>query len=111
MKPALGLAALLAVVAALAGCEICQAPFDCCNPVIGPGGTLNCDWGARRGSAVHPFYDQPTLGTSVPKSATAGAAGGEYRPEPSQPTPAETEPAGALVPEDFPELTEESFLQ
>ena len=49
------------VVAPMCGCRMCQSPFDYCNPMIGPSGSLNCDFGARRSSAFHPMADDPPL--------------------------------------------------
>ncbi len=46
----------LALFAALAGCAMCQTPFDYCSPVEGPNGP-NCNFGARRGSVFEPMDD------------------------------------------------------
>ncbi|MEX2114045.1 MAG: hypothetical protein WD845_12715 [Pirellulales bacterium] len=59
MKVALGSLTLLVALASLSGCRMCQSPFDYCNPMIGPSGTLNCDFQARRNSVFHPMDDDP----------------------------------------------------
>lgn len=59
MKFTLGATALLVALASTLGCRMCQAPFDYCNPMIGPSGVLNCDFGARRNSVFHPMDDDP----------------------------------------------------
>ncbi len=56
------------VMAALAGCRMCQAPFDYCAPTIGPSGCFNCDFLARRGSAFRPMDDDPQYRFSAPKA-------------------------------------------
>jgi hypothetical protein len=62
------------------GCTLCQAPFDYCNPAIGPTGCLNCDFDARRGSIFHPMDDDPHVGKAVaaqsqPQTAAADEPG------------------------------------
>jgi hypothetical protein len=56
------------LLSSLAGCRMCLSPFDYCNPMIGPSGCLNCDFGARRNSAIHPMDDDPpqNLVTAAP---------------------------------------------
>jgi hypothetical protein len=77
MKALLGCVAAAALVGTLAGCSMCQAPFDCCNPVIGPNGLLNCDWNARRGSAFHPMEEYPPPRGIVPAKAAVATEYGE----------------------------------
>ena len=61
MKATCGPLAMVVLAAALCGCRMCQSPFDYCNPMIGPDGALNCDFGARRGSVLHPMADDPPM--------------------------------------------------
>jgi hypothetical protein len=55
MKRRLSALATLALVAALAGCAMCQSPFDYCGPVAGPDGCQSCNFNARRGSMFEPM--------------------------------------------------------
>ena len=87
MKAGLGLAAVLLLTAALAGCSMCQAPFDCCGPVLGRCGLLSCDWNARRGSAVHPMQDDPQWTTAAPTAANDVTL--QQNNDPSQQAPSE----------------------
>ncbi len=81
MKSPLACLAAAALLSALAGCNMCQGPFDYCNPVLGPTGCLNCDWGARMGSAVRPFEEEPVVGTASPApSNIPGAKSGTLDP-------------------------------
>ncbi len=67
--------ALLLATAALAGCGVCQAPFDYCAPVIGPNGCPNCNFLTRRGSLFAPTDDTPASPVSTPTPAiSAGDA-------------------------------------
>jgi hypothetical protein len=59
MQAAIRPLAAVLLLATLCGCRICQSPFDYCNPMFGPSGCLNCDFGARRGSVFHPMDDDP----------------------------------------------------
>ncbi len=59
MKAALGPVLLFVALAMPSGCRMCKSPFDYCNPMIGPSGKLNCDFGARRNSVFHPMDDDP----------------------------------------------------
>ncbi len=57
---------VLFVVASLSGCAMCQDPFDYCNPVVGPGGCVNCEFGARRGSVFAPMEGDSALAAMDP---------------------------------------------
>ena len=61
MKAASGPLAVMLLAAGLCGCRMCASPFDYCNPMIGPSGTLNCDFYARRNSVFHPMADDPPM--------------------------------------------------
>ncbi len=76
MKARFGILAVLALLASSTGCTMCQDPFDYCNPMFGPNGCLNCDWGARRGSAFHPMADAPPANTVSAASAELPAGTG-----------------------------------
>ncbi len=91
MKSRLGLLAVLVLFVQAAGCTMCQAPFDYCNPAIGPSGFLNCDFGARRGSVFHPMEDDP-LPTQTGAEQTPGPIAVEST-EYVEETPGEVEPA------------------
>ncbi len=77
MKSLVGCLAAATLVGLLAGCSMCQNPFDCCNSVIGPNGQLNCDWNARRGSAFHPMAEYPPPHGVVPAVAAVATEAGE----------------------------------
>jgi hypothetical protein len=87
--------AALLLLAPLCGCRMCQSPFDYCNPMIGPSGSLNCDFDARRASAFHPMADDPPLnllkanapepGTSYEMGVPDPAAERGYDPSASLP--------------------------
>ena len=71
--------AMLALVASLAGCAMCQSPFDYCSPVAGPNGCQNCNFNARRGSLFEPMDDSadtqmaPTLAPGAGESVDYAA--------------------------------------
>ena len=71
--------ATLALVASLAGCAMCQSPFDYCGPVAGPNGDQNCNFNARRGSLFEPMDDSadtqmtPTLAPGTSESVESAA--------------------------------------
>jgi hypothetical protein len=54
----------------LSGCgAMCQSPWDYCSAVVGPGGTPNCDFGARAGSAFAPMGGTPVTTARGPTPA------------------------------------------
>jgi hypothetical protein len=59
---------------ALAGCRICQSPFDYCSAVAGPGGSAFCDFGARYNSVLCPPAGCPPSGGNGPTLAHSAAA-------------------------------------
>jgi hypothetical protein len=65
---------LVALVAASAGCAMCQSPWDYCNATIGPNGCPYCDFGARAGSAFHPMGGTPPTTERGPTEARLPAA-------------------------------------
>lgn len=69
--------AVLALVASLAGCAMCQSPFDYCGPVAGPNGDQNCNFNARRGSLFEPM-DGSADTQMTPTLAPGGADSTEY---------------------------------
>jgi hypothetical protein len=64
MKRGSGSLGVLLLLASLAGCNLCQSPFDYCGPVIGPHGCPNCDFAARDGSAFAPTSDGTPIDTT-----------------------------------------------
>ena len=68
MKRRLPAWSAIASVVSLAGCAMCQSPFDYCGPVMGPGGP-NCDFGARRGSIYAPMDDSYAAAPMSPTPA------------------------------------------
>jgi hypothetical protein len=72
--------ATLALVASLAGCAMCQSPFDYCAPVTGPDGCQNCNFSARRGSVFEPM-DGSADTQMTPTLAPAAADSVEYAAE------------------------------
>jgi len=71
MKSSTATLAGLALVASMAGCAMCQNPFDYCAPVIEPDGCPNCDFGARRGSQFHPMAGTGNAERLTPRPADA----------------------------------------
>jgi hypothetical protein len=73
MKRRCSALAALALVVLLAGCAMCQSPFDYCSPVEGPHGR-NCNFNARRGSIFERMDDSadtqlaPTLAPEMAES-------------------------------------------
>jgi len=89
------------VIAALAGCRMCQAPFDYCAPTIGPSGCFNCDFLARRGSAFRPMDDDPQYRRSTAK-AVPGMVGATEEGEPSIAAPTgEAADSGESLPQTY----------
>ena len=72
--------ATLALVASLAGCAMCQSPFDYCSPVTGPDGRQNCNFCARRGSIFEPMDDSADL-QMAPTLAPGAAESADYPAE------------------------------
>lgn len=77
MKRRSSVLATLALVASLAGCAMCQSPFDYCGPVAGPNGDQNCNFNARRGSLFEPMDDSADT-QMTPTLAPGGSASVEY---------------------------------
>jgi hypothetical protein len=75
MKRGSGSLGVLLLLASLAGCNICQSPFDYCGPVIGPHGFPNREFGARAGSAFAPMSDSPQSDTSAVSPTPASPPG------------------------------------
>ncbi|MGD9721337.1 MAG: hypothetical protein AB7O59_09015 [Pirellulales bacterium] len=102
MKSVVRCLAAIALFGALAGCRMCQAPFDYCNPAIGPSGALNCDFNARRGSVYHPMDDDPPLRLIKAEPAKPGTGYQMGTPDPEaergyDPTAEMTEDDGTVV--------------
>lgn len=85
MKSLLSLA-VLALMAAISGCPMCQNPWDYCNAVIGPRGCPNCDFGARAGSKFHP------MGVTPPTTEIGPTPAGAPEGESEAPAPVEESP-------------------
>jgi hypothetical protein len=94
---------VLAIV--LSGCgPMCQSPWDYCNAVVGPGGSPNCNFGARAGSAFVPMDGTPATTARGPtpakgaKQPAGGGRSGEAAPqEPAADSPdsaQEAKPSG-----------------
>ena len=93
MKSVVGLLASVALLASAAGCTMCQAPFDYCNPVIGRSGCLNCDFQARRGSVFHPMDDEGYVAANyAAPQAVPGVADGQGASEITEQAPSAAEP-------------------
>ena len=86
--------ATLALVASLAGCAMCQSPFDYCGPVAGPKGDQNCNFNARRGSLFEPMDD--SADTQMTPTLAPGASDSvEYTAEDESTAVDYEEPSGS----------------
>jgi hypothetical protein len=87
---------MVTLVAASAGCAMCQNPWDYCNATIGHNGCPYCDFGARAGSVYRPIGGTPPTTERGPTEAKPQTS----EPEPVEPEP--TAPAGSpdYAPED-----------
>ena len=68
------------LLAAMAGCSMCQSPWDYCNAVVGPGGCPYCDFGARAGSIYAPMGPIPPTTEIGPTAAPARKPAAESTP-------------------------------
>jgi len=59
MRRGSGRLGVLLVVGFLAGCNVCQSPYDYAGSVMGTNGCPNCQFGSRWGSAFAPTAGSP----------------------------------------------------
>jgi hypothetical protein len=63
------------LVGLLAGCNMCQNPYDYCGAVVQPDGCMNCAFNTRQGSVFAPPPGSPdidaTAETPTPTAAPA----------------------------------------
>jgi len=97
--------AVVVALALLAGCKMCQSPWDYCNAVPGPNGCPNCDFGARRGSIYAPMDSSEDGRLAHDPTTHARGLGTDVVPSSSVPTcdmapQGDVAPAGYAMPDD-----------
>jgi hypothetical protein len=70
MRRRSGSLGVLLLVGCLAGCNMCQSPYDYAGSVIGPEGYPNCQFGSRWGSVFAPTAGSPASVTASPTPVT-----------------------------------------
>jgi hypothetical protein len=89
MRRRIGCLGVLLLLGSLAGCNLCQSPYDYAGSVMGPDGNPNCQFGSRWGSVFAPTAGSPPAVTSE-RSPTPATA---IEPQDSMSISPEPEPA------------------